>query len=499
MLEVFSESGCKQLDSMTINEIGIPSMILMENAAESLCNNIDNKADSFIIICGKGNNGGDGLAIARKLYLRGKKVKVIIISNDKKYTDDFTINYNILKNILTEIEVLTTEKEIKQKLPNYICNYDIIVDCIFGVGINRDVSGIYEEVINIINTSETTVISVDVPSGMDSNTGEIKKVGVKADFTYTFEVIKKGFLNYSAFNYLGKLKVVPIGIPDKVRKQQSEKIFILNKDDYSSIIPKRSLYGHKGNYGRALIFAGSVGFTGAAFITTECTVRSGAGLTTLVCPKEIQNVMSSKLIEAMTISNDDEKIYSVIEKSDSIAVGPGMGVTEYSEKLVEKIIMNSKCNLIFDADSIRILGKRKDLLEHVKGRAIITPHPGEMAVFLNKTIEEIENNRIDTVINTAKKYNIIVLLKGYNTIISDGDKTYINTSGNSKMASGGMGDALTGLINGFCAQQTGLLNSALIGAYIHGCIADEVGRENYIVNARDIINNIPNLINSILN
>ncbi len=500
MLEVLSGDKCKQLDNEAIKEIGIPGIVLMENAAAALYKEINNKGNSFIILCGKGNNGGDGLALARKLFQDGKKVKVIIIAKDNNYTDDFLINYNILKKIFDDsyIETFTEVSHIRNKLKTSLKEYEVIVDCIFGVGINRDVSGIYKETIDIANEADAIKISIDVPSGIDCNTGEVKGTAFKSDFTYTFEVIKKGFLNYNVFQYLGKLKVLSIGIPQKVKDNHSQNTYILSSKEYSKLIPKRSLYGHKGNYGRALIFAGSTGFTGAAFISTECTVRSGAGLTTLVCPKDIQEVMESKLIEAMTLNVDDEKVESMIRKCDSIAIGPGIGVTEKNENLIKKIISSSTSPLIFDADAITILGKRKELLKDIKGRAIITPHPGEMAAFLGKTIEEVEKDRINITIETAKKYNIVVLLKGYNTVISDGNYTYINTSGNSKMASGGMGDALTGIINGFCSQNAGILNSALIGAYIHGNIADELGNENYIINARDIIDNIPKLINKLL-
>lgn len=500
MLEILSVNKCKGLDEEAIEKINIPSIILMENAAISIFNEIKNLGNSFLIICGKGNNGGDALALARHLVLAGKDVKVFIIAKDKNYSNDFMINYDILRKILDEqkITLICNESQIDDEVKLNINKYDIVIDGLFGVGLSRDIEGIFQKIIYTINKNANKIISIDAPSGLDCDTGLEKGIAIMADCTYTFEVIKRGFLNYNALRYIGKLKVLNIGIPDIIKKQNTEAVHILEKSEYIKMLPKRKIYGHKGNYGRTLIFAGSEGFSGAAYITTECTVRAGAGLTTLICDRNVQGQIATKLIEAMTINYEDDKLYDLIGKADSIAIGPGIGNGIKVKEMVDYIITNSKCPIIVDADGIGIIKENEKLLKRLEGRGVITPHPGEMANFLGMTIEEVEKDRISIAKKVAEKYKIVVLLKGYNTVISDGVSTYINTTGNSKMASGGMGDSLTGIINAFLSQTSKILESTLIGAYIHGYIGDELSESNYIVNARDIINNLPSYIDKLV-
>lgn len=498
MIQVFSSQKCKEIDKKTIEEVGIPGLVLMENAARSLADELSYKNERFLIFCGKGNNGGDGLALARHLIMRGKLVKVYIVSKDQKYTKDFEINYSILKKLNCKVIPINDDNSIDEKLINDIREYENIIDGIFGVGLNREINGIYKRVIESINKYGKNIISIDVPSGLNSDSGIVENIAVKANVTYTFEVIKKGFLSNTSMEYIGDLKVLKIGIPDSIKIKSSEKFYILEKDDYKSLIPERKKYGHKGNYGRALIAAGSMGFTGAAYITTECTVRSGAGLTTLICDKEIQDLLSSKLIEAMTINSESDQLIKLIQNADSIAFGPGIGTSEKQKDLLKLIIEKSKCPLIIDADGITILANNKELFKLLKGRCLITPHPGEMSRLTNIPINEIELNRESVAKKVAAQYEIMVLLKGHKTIITDGKTTYANPTGNSKMASGGMGDALTGIINGFVSQGLDLMNATLLSAYLHGYIADELSKEVYIVNARDIIEHLPEKINKLI-
>ena len=499
MIDIFNRDKCKSMDEEAIHEYGIPSIVLMENAARSIFEDIHNKWNSFVILCGKGNNGGDGLALARHLIIEGKKVKIFIISKDDNYSADFKINYDILRKITddNQISYIKCIDDIKEEFIKNLNDYDVTIDGIFGVGLNRKLDLWIQQIIDCINIYSKFVIALDVPSGLDCNLGIELDTAVKADITYTFEVIKRGFLNYNAFKYTGELIVKKIGIPNAVKIKNSDRVYILNNDEYKKFIPTRELYGYKGNYGRALIIAGSRGFSGAAYIATECTVRAGAGLVTLACKKDVQDILSEKLIESMTISCNDPDFKSIIKKSDSIAFGPGFGTGKDEENILLEVINNSRCPLVIDADGITLLSKNRFLLEKLRGRAVLTPHPGEMARLLNLDIDEVESKRIEISGELAKKYGIVVLLKGYNTLITDGNNTYINPTGNSKMASGGMGDALTGIINAFISQKVSILKSALIGAYIHGYIADKLSREMYILNARDIINELPRVINDI--
>lgn len=500
MVEVFSAQNCKDMDNAAINNIGIPSIVLMENAAIKIFDKIRNKGDSFLILCGKGNNGGDALAVSRHLLSDKKKVITYIISDDEKYSNDFKTNLNILKNITTgqDIVYINNEKSITEDFIRDIKESDVVLDGIFGVGINRELNDLYQSIIKSVNEFSRLTISIDVPSGINCDTGLSMGDAIKAQFTYTFEVLKRGFLKYCSFDYTGKVEIVKIGIPDSVKKEKSEKIFIPNEDDYKKMFPERKIYGHKGTYGRALIFAGSRGFSGAAFITCECTVRSGAGLTTLCTTADIQQALSGRLIEATTKCIYDNDILETIKKTDSIAFGPGIGINEENEKLLNDLIENSNCPIVIDADGIILLSKNKNLLKKLRKRAVLTPHPGEMAKLLGTDTSEVEKNRIEITKEVSKEYEIVLLLKGYNTVISDGINTYINPTGNSKMASGGMGDALTGIINGFLSQRIPLMEATLLAAYIHGKIADRLSDKQFIVNARDIIRELPVEINALL-
>lgn len=310
---------CKELDKYTIDNIGIPSIVLMENAAHEVANRIKGKAENFLVICGGGNNGGDGLAIARKLILQEKSVKVIIVNEKNKYTDDFNTNLRILKEMKCSLEYIQNNEKINM-LQNMLNKCDIVVDCIFGVGLNRNLNDFYINIIRTINNCKAFKISVDVPSGINADTGISMGNAVKADITYTFEVIKKGFIEYRALEYLGELEIISIGIPKAVKDMHNVKIVTLDKKDYSYMLNKRNLYGHKGSYGKAVIIAGARGYTGAAYITTEACLKTGAGLTTLISSRYVQDILSTKLVEAMTIDiNDEMEIENILNNSNAIA------------------------------------------------------------------------------------------------------------------------------------------------------------------------------------
>ena len=495
---IMSADNCKNVDKYAIEQLEIPSIILMENAANEVYLKIKDKYSKFIIICGTGNNGGDGLAIGRKLLLNDKDVKFILISPKENYSVDFTINLNILMKLNADITYIKENNDIN-KLQELIKDCDVLIDAIFGVGINRPLNEFYNDVIKAINLSKKEVISIDVPSGLDCNTGlELGNV-VKSNITYTFEVIKKGFINYKSFKYIGNLEVIPIGIPEIAKDINSEKIYIMKEDDYKKLIIKRKLYGHKGDYGKASIFAGSLGFTGAAYITTEACVKTGSGLTTLIIPDECEIILASKLIEAMTLSySQKDKILKKIKESNIIAFGPGISSSLESEELLKWIGENTSCTIVVDAEGINILSKRRDILNNLKGRLVLTPHPGEMSRLINKSIEYIESNRIEVTRKYAKDNECIVLLKGYNTVVSDGESVFINNTGNSKMATGGMGDCLTGIITSLIGQGYEKFTAVLLGAYIHGKCGDIESDKKYSVLATDVINNIPFIMNKLI-
>ncbi len=496
-MEVMSREGCKALDKYTIDEVGIPSLVLMENAASEIFNKIVNLDSKFIVFCGNGNNGGDGLAIARKLILEEKDVCIVIVSKKEKYSEDFLININILKKLTNNFIYIRNIEDI-DSLNELSNNYRVAIDCIFGVGLNRVLDGFYTKVINYINEKWKCIISVDVPSGLNCDSGEIMGASIVANKTYTFEVIKKGFIKYKALSYLGEIELLKIGIPEYVKKINSEKVYILNESDYGKLLRKREKYGHKGMYGKVAILAGSKGYTGAAYISTESCVRAGAGLTTLVTTKYVQDKLSSKLVEAMTANIESmEDLKSLFKNVNVIAIGPGIDKENKYKDIFADLIKYKDKKFVIDAGAFNLIKSNSEIMMGIKERAILTPHPGEMARLIDKSIEYVEENRVDVAKKFAKENKVVVLLKGYNTIITDGECVYINSSGNSKMASGGMGDCLTGIISALLAQGHTAIESALIGAYVHGLAGEFASEGKYSTTASEVMENISRAMNYI--
>lgn len=497
MQEVMTIEKIFMIEKKIIDEIGIPSIVLMENAATEIFSEIVNKGESFIVYCGKGNNAGDGLALARKLILASKKVKIIVIDNYTNATEQFITNYNILKSIGADINVFNSS--IDNEFLADLVEADVVIDAIFGIGLNKEIIGIYYDVIEAINKYAKYTVSIDIPSGLDGNSGKIKNICIEADQTFTVEVLKKGFLYYNAYKYLGDVKVINIGMPMQTIKDFSEGINLSNQRLVKELIPKRKVYGHKGNYGRVLILAGSKGFTGAAYIVAEAAIRTGSGLVNLVVEDELQAVLDSKLIEGMTVGySDEDRINQLIEQADAIACGPGLSTKAKNKDMLIKFIKNSKCPIVLDADALNIISSDRSLIENIKNRAILTPHPGEMARLIGEDIDYIEENRIEVCKKYSEDNEVITLLKGYSTLISNGQEITVNTTGTSKMASGGMGDCLSGIITSLIGQGIEIYNAGIIGAYMHGYIGDKLGELRYSVNARDVIEEIPFIINQLM-
>ena len=495
-MEVLSREGLKKIDNIAINDFKIPSILLMENAGERIKNEIANEGESFVIVCGIGNNGGDGLVVARKLILLHKNVHIFIIGNTEKGTEDFKLNFKILLNMKVQINNIKTDIDLNE-LKNIVKKDTIILDALFGIGLSRKIEGIYIQVIECINKSKR-VISIDVPSGMDSNTGKALGYCVKAYKTITIEAIKRGFIYTESIDNLGEISVVNIDIPKEIKDNLSEKVYILPKEVYINKMPRRKKTSHKGDFGKVAIIGGSDNFVGAVYISSEAAIKAGSGLVTLIVNNKIANILKCKIIEAMVKGYDNTYEISELEKFNAIAIGPGMGISKEAIDVFEKVIKSTKCPLVIDADGLNILSKNKEYFNDIKGRAVITPHLGEMSRLIGKTIEEIEMDKIEISKKFAKEKEVIVLLKGYNTIITDGEEVIINRTGNSKMASGGMGDCLTGIITSFIGQGLSIKDSSILSAYIHGHIGDCLGKKLNSVSARDIIDNLPKKIEELL-
>jgi NAD(P)H-hydrate epimerase len=307
------------------------------------------------------------------------------------------------------------------ELRDEVINADLTVDALFGTGLSRNVEGIYEAVIAVVNENSYRTVSIDIPSGLHADSGKALGNCIKASKTVTFELYKRGFLNYDSSKYTGEIVVESIGVPEFIIEQNHNNEFILEQPYIKECIARRNKHGHKGDYGRGLIIAGSKGFTGAAFMAAQSAVRSGCGLVTLAVCKEIQEVLSGRITEAMTISYEDKDAYDrLLNNCNAVAIGPGMGNKDVTFELVKEILSIEGSPVIIDADGLNVVSRELGILKTKKRQVIITPHPGEMAKLTGLSTTEINANRMDVAKDFAKEYELVVLLKGYQTVITDG-------------------------------------------------------------------------------
>ena len=484
MIYIGNNETTREIDNYSVDKLHIPSIILMENAAINFVHSLNKKLDNFLIICGKGNNGGDGYAIAKQLFALNKKVSIFSCETINM-SQDCQINYDICKNL-----GIFMENNI-ENLEKLLLSHNIIIDSIFGTGLDKDIKSPYDKIINLINQHSKKTISVDIPSGVNGSNGEIMGTCIKANKTISFVTYKQGFLNYDSLKYFGDIKIVNIGIPVSIIKNFS-KISLLDKKYIKSLLIPRKKSSHKGDFGHTLILAGSSGFTGASVITTNASIKSGSGLVTLITHHDCQNIVASQLLEAMTANFDDkDNLMELLSKSNAIAFGPGINKSNSSLKLLKLVLENTKIPIVLDADGINLLSDNLYLLDKLKNRCIITPHLGEFSRLTKLSIKEISQDRLSIAQKFAYENSLVLLLKGYNTIITNGCEVFVNTTGNASMANGGMGDTLTGMIASFISQKYTIFDAAKIACFLHGYIGDKLNKHKSIVTAKDIIKNIP--------
>lgn len=499
----------KDLDRRAIQQYGIPSIVLMENAGiavfEEIMKSLEHLQNRKVaVICGRGNNGGDGFVAARHLMQHGIEVKVYIAGNPSVIGGDAKTNFEIINRLEMPIEILSSKEKINL-LAEEIQQYSLIVDAIFGIGLDRNVDDFITAVIETINKSQKMVISVDIPSGINAMNGQISRAAVEAEKTVVFQLPKVGNINYPGAAYTGEMLVKHIGIPQKAIQEIEPEAYLVTREWVQKILPKRNLDSHKGIYGSVYIVAGSTGMTGAAMLTCEAVLRSGAGLVKIAIPQSLNNIMEIRLTEAITVPlpelkkgvvgiSDIDKIIKTIGRSNAIAVGPGSGQSRELEEVLRNLFENSEVPIVLDADALNSLSHRIELLNFLKGPAVLTPHTGEMSRLTQITVEDIERNRIEVARDFAQKWKVILVLKGARTVIaSPSGKVYVNKTGNPGMATAGSGDVLTGIITGFIAQGIEPVNAAIAACYIHGLAGDKAAEKigEYGMMAGDIVSHLP--------
>lgn len=459
----------KEVDDYSINKIGIPSVVLMERASLAVADevstiffNIANHKKGIIIVANTGNNGADGLAVARILNERNLPVKVKILGHVSSGTTEFKLQYNILSNLKVDIADISEYVDYS--------DYSIVVDAIFGIGLNREVEGLCATEISNINNSDAQIISVDIPSGINATTSQVMGVAVKADATITFGTSNLGITLNPGRKFAGTVKKVDIGFPRIAYDNISPKVFTYNKDDI--VFPLRDTDSNKGSYGKLLIFAGSETMSGAAYLSAYAAYRMGTGLVKVVTVKENRAIIQQLLPEVLFTDIDDTKsLKSAIEWSDVIIAGPGIGNKSDNIKRLEMIISSQK-PLILDADALNMISDSSILENCFHNNIIVTPHLGEMSRLISMPIEIIKSDIIDKCKSYAYSHNVICVLKDSRTIVCDGYKVYINTSGNSGMSTAGSGDVLTGIIGALICAGLSLYKASTLGVYLHGLAGD---------------------------
>jgi ADP-dependent NAD(P)H-hydrate dehydratase / NAD(P)H-hydrate epimerase len=512
-MRVVTSEVMRKAEKTTIEEYGIPGSVLMETAGRACADLILGRFGGdgehrAVIVAGKGNNGGDGYVIARRLSQSGWRVKVFVIAARCEISGDAAANLDLLDK-----SCLSFCPDPGEIPPDSLVfrDADVIVDSIFGIGLKQDVSGAHLEAIRIINACGRPVVAVDIPSGIDASTGKILGSAVRADETVTFGFAKIGHVVYPGCEFTGRLSVVDIGLPEDVVNAAEFHEF-LDMDTVAPLPIVRDRRGHKGDYGHCFILAGSPGKTGAAALAANSAVRAGSGLVTLGVPESLNAILEIKTTEAMTLPLADggsgilgagsaDAVMRALAGKDAVAIGPGISRDPRTAALVSRVVRECTVPLVVDADGLNAIAEDVSILRKNKSPAIVlTPHPGEMSRLCGLSIRDIECGRIAVAVDFAAAYGVFLVLKGASTIIASPDgKIAINGSGNPGMASGGMGDVLTGIIVSLLGQRYPADIACRLGVFLHGHAADLVAEEKGEagITASDVQERLPFACNSL--
>ncbi len=491
MQQIASAHEMRECDEEAIKKYGIPGIILMENAARGTADAMHRHIQSLsqkniLIICGKGNNGGDGFALARHLFEQSCTVTVAALSPVNQLKGDARVNADIIKKMSRTDSSgnLTLIPSINRQKLEQLPHSDVIVDAILGTGFKGKLKSKVASIVEWMNTQSATRVAIDVPSGIDADTGNAKGITMQVDFTCTMGLVKTGLLFSPGRDASGKIICIDIQIPPEVFRRAKIKTFLVQERDVRNAFPKRALDAHKYQLGKVFVLAGSTGLTGAAALTSTSALRSGAGAVVLGVPEQLNLMMEKKLTEIMTLPLADngsgvlhasswDRIRQQCEWADVIAVGPGLSVSEDVKEIIVRMVKEIQKPLVLDADGLNLLAGNDTILAKREARVIITPHTGEFSRLTGISNDEIKNERLGVVQRYARMRNITVLLKGGPSIVASKDGIlYINRTGNPGMATAGAGDVLTGVIAGLWAQGMTDDAAAYSGAYIHGVAGD---------------------------
>lgn len=539
MLPIFTAEEIAALDKAVIDGLGIPGAVLMESAARGVfrtalevlnqqygpavplpfsasghddhddCGHPPSLPARMIaegrtvkILCGKGNNGGDGLAVARMLDSAGAEVEVVLMCKGDDLTGDAALQYNLCREL--EIEII--EDAVAEDF--FVGgNYDLVIDALLGTGIKGAARGRFAEAIGEINNSLCPVISIDIPSGVEGSTGKALGPAVMAGSTPTMAGLKRGLLFSPGREFAGEIAIVDIGTPAKIVEESEPYFWQIEPDDVFYRLPGRPQDTHKGECGRIFILAGSTGLTGAAAMASDACVRSGAGLVVLGIPQSLNQIMEMKLTETMTVPLPETEsgsislaaeteIISRLKWANACAIGPGLGRNPETLALARKIIAGLQIPSVIDADALFALADDRESLKALPPDCILTPHLGEFARLVEMHTDAVKDIRVELVREKAQEWGCVIVLKGSPSLIaSPNGRVYLNPSGNAGMATGGVGDVLTGHLAALLGMGISAEDAAITGVYLHGLAGDFAGSEKgaYGLSATDIIETLPGI------
>jgi len=491
----------RRLDQTAVEAFGIREELLMENAGDAVYSVISSEVGvqgkTFIICCGIGNNGGDGLVIARKIHSNGGRVKVFILGDRAKYKGAARLNLDIVSNLKIEIRDVTSVDAVRMD----IVHADAIVDAIFGTGLIREAAGIYRDVIELINASGKTVISADIPSGVSGDSGQVMGVAVQADYTVTFGLPKLGNILFPGHERCGKLYVTHISFPPVLYDADALRVEV----NRPKKLPIRDRNAHKGSVGQVLFIAGAAAYFGAPYFSALSFLKAGGGYSRLAAPASVIPFIAAKGSEIVFLPQKEtgagsvafenkDTLVELAAKMDMVVLGPGLSLNEETQRLVRALAREIHRPMLIDGDGITAVSGDLKALSERKADTILTPHLGEMSRLTGLSVQEIDGNKIDILQRTSKELNAAVVLKGGRSLIGFPDgKVYVNMSGNPGMASAGSGDVLTGTVAAMFGLGLSLRDAVLKGVFIHGfagdLAAEEKGEDG--MTAQDILVHLP--------
>lgn len=497
-MKILSVPQIKETDRYTVENEPVKSIDLMERAARACVRRLIKLVqinEELLVLCGKGNNGGDGLAITRLLNEQGYAATALVIEYTEKFSDDTKQNYTLLKGKFPDrIFEIRALEELKEKSSGKTdC---VVVDALLGTGVNKAVDGLLAQVIDYLNGTFSKIISIDLPSGLFADkSSKNEKTIVHSSLTLTFQFPKLAFLLPENKEYVPEFEILDIGLHEKGIAVQPTDLYYITKEDISMLLKPRSKFSHKGSFGHALLLAGSRGKSGAAIISAKACLRSGAGLLTVQSDKTTLSALLQHLPETMTIEDENDEHISGVEtpeKYNAIGFGPGVGLHENTQTTLKKILQYYKGKMVVDADGLNILSENKTWLNFLQPGTILTPHPKEFERLTEKHSDDFE--RLKALKHFSMRYSCVVVLKGAHSAIAMPDgNIFFNSSGNPGLAKGGSGDGLTGIILGLLARGYNAPQSALIGTFIHGYAADlcikKKSKESLLIS--DVIEQLP--------